>query len=271
MGSALFLYVLYVVMITVYGLPLYALLLTYAALLLAAYFLNRKSIWVLRGNYFYITGHQTKARPLLARAIKAGGVKSPAGYIYYALILIKEDKNAEEALAILEKALTVCKTPIDERSTLTTIATCHWLNKEPAKAIEVLENMRKNHEYINASALTTLGYIYMATNDLDNALTVTDLALENDNNYAAAWDNLGQVYLKQNEEQKAKEAFIKALSLKESLADSNYLLGIIYEDEGNKEGAAEHFRKASISPFSFFNTITQEQADEKYKQYHKDL
>jgi len=268
--SALFLYALYVIMITIYSLPVYTLLLTYAAIIIILYFLNRKSIWALRGNYFYITGHHAKARPLLEKAIKTGSIKSPAAYIYYALILIKDDKDAAGALAILEKALTICKTPLDERSTLTTMATCHWLNGEPQKAIGLLENMRKNHEHINSSALVTLGYIYMAENDLENALEVTNLAITNDENYAAAYDNLGQIHLKNNDEDKAQEAFTKALSLKESLADSNYYMGILSEKQNDKTKAAEYFRKASISPISFFNTITQEQADKKYKEYHED-
>jgi tetratricopeptide (TPR) repeat protein len=259
--SALLLYGLYVVMVMIYELPIYVLLLTYAIILFAAYSLNRKSIWALRGNYFYITGHHAKARPLLEKAIKAGGIKSPASYIYYALILIKNDKDTTTALNHLEKALEVCRNPVDERSTLSTMATCYWIANEPKRAIDVLENMRTNHAYVNSSTLTTLGYIYMATDDLEKALEITNLAIENDANYAAAWDNLGQIYFKQDDAEKAKEAFSKALSLKEALADSNYFMGILKE-------AAEYFRKASISPISFFNTITQEQADEKYNQYH---
>jgi len=262
-------------MINVYGLPAYTLLLAYAAIIGTLYFLNRKSIWALTGNYYYITGHQAKARPFLEKAIKTGSIKSPASHIYYALILMKEDKDSVNALASLEKALTICKNPLDERNTLTTMATCHWLANTPQKAIDILENMRKNHEHVNPSALVTLGYIYMRTDDLENALKVTNLALADNENYAAAWDNLGQIYLKQASDEnendcinKAKEAFIKALSLKESLADSNYYMGILSEKEDDTKQAAEYFRKAAISPFSFFNTISQEQADEKYNQYN---
>ena len=267
-GTALFLYIIYVVIIMVLELPLSLLLLTYATIFAIFYFINRKNIMALRGNYFYITGHTQKARPLLKKAVDSGA-KSPGSHIYYALLLMQEDGDAHSALGYLDKALRLSKNPVEKRSTLISIATCHWLNKDPNRAIRVLEDMRASQEYVNTSTMVTLGYIYMSKGDLDKALKITNLALEDDSEYASAWDNLGQIYYKKEDFEEAENAFRRALSYKEFLADSNYYMGILSEQKGDTQAAAEYFRKASISTFSFFNSITQEQADEKYRQYHE--
>ncbi|MDR2168342.1 MAG: tetratricopeptide repeat protein [Clostridiales bacterium] len=268
-GVGIGLYALFAVFTSVLHLDIWVVLLAYAAIGALAYFLNRKNIWALRGNYFYVTGHAERARPLLKRALE-GGVKSPAAHIYYALLLVKEDKNANEAFKYLDRALEYATNVVDERSAYITMATCHYMNNDAQAAINVLEGMREKHEYVNTSALVTLGYLYIQTGELDKALEMSNLAIEDDANYASAWDNLGQIYFKQEDFSRARNAFEQALSLKESLADSNYFMGIICEQEGEKEQAAEYFRKAAISPFAFFNSITQEQADAKYNEYHED-
>jgi Tfp pilus assembly protein PilF len=265
-GIGLFLYLLYFVLIVHLEQNVWILLLTYAVLAALAYFINRKNIWALQGNYFYATGHTARAGPKLKKALEAG-TKSPSAHIHYALLLVKEDKDATEAFVYLRRALEYAKTPIDERNTLITMATCHYINNDPHAAIKVLEDMRENHDYVTISTLVTLGYIYLHVGKLDEALEVTNLALEDDENYASAWDNLGQIYFQREDFDEACKAFERALSLRESMADSNYFMGIICEQQGDKEVAAEYFRKAAISPFVYFNTITQEQADEKYREY----
>jgi len=268
LATALFLYGVYVVIVPILQLPPYVLLIAYLLIITILYFINRKNVWAVRGNYFYATGHMDKARKLLKKASDAG-VKSYATHMYYALLLVKEDGNIKEAVANLEKALKLAKTPFEERNILITMATCHWMEGNADAAIDVLENVRNNHEFINNSALTTLGFLYLHKERYDEALEVTSLVIEDEPMYAAAWDNLGQIYFGQGEDEKAKEAFEKALSLKEYMADSNYFMGILSERVGDKEAAKEYFRKASISTFAYFNTATQEQADAKYAQYQQ--
>jgi len=266
-GSAMALYTIFVVVTRVLEQPLHILLLIYAVIFIGIYLLNRKNIWAVQGNYFYITGHYSRARVLLQRATDSG-VKSPHSYLYYALLLMQEDKDAHGAFKYLDKAMEISKTVGDERNVAITMATCHWMNNDPQKAIQTLEDIREKHEYVNTSALTSLGFLYLSVGDLDKALEISNLAVEDDGSYAAAWDNLGQIYYQMEDFDKARNAFAHALSLKQTLADSNYFMGILSEKDGDEEAAKEYFRMANISPIAFFNTITQEMADEKYKQYH---
>jgi tetratricopeptide (TPR) repeat protein len=220
-----------------------------------------------RGNYFYVMGHRARAKTFLQKAV-AAGTKSPSAYIHLALIAVQEEKDANAAFDLLEKAQKLSNTIVDERNALTTLASCHWLSGDAQKAIEVLEGIRAKHEYINAGVLTTLGYLYFTQGQFDKAIEISRLAMDSDSNHGAAWDNVGQVYYKQGDMEAAKESFRTALSKRENLADSAYYLGLIYEGEGDTENAKEYFRRAAICTISIFNTVTAEMVDEKYNQYH---
>ena len=267
LSAALVLYGLYIGIMVLGGQPLWVLLLAYIAIIAAFYWLNRRSIWSVRGNYYYVMGLKERAKPVLQKAV-AAGTKSPSSYIYLALMAVQEDRDTETAFALLEKARGLANTVIDERNALTTLASCHWLSGDAPKAIEVLENMRATHEYTNAGVLTTLGYLYFTQGEFDKAVEISRLAMEDDPGHGAAWDNVGQVHYKQGDMEAAKENFRTALSKRENLADSAYFLGLIYEAEGNEDEAKEYFRRAAICTVSIYNSVTAEMVDEKYKQYH---
>jgi len=265
---AVALYALYAVIVLWQQQPIWLLLLVYFVIAATFCFLNRRNIWAVRGNYAYMVGNYERARRLLKRATDAD-TKSPTAYIYYALLLLRVDKNYQESLVLLDKAVPYCTNPIYERNLLTAKASCHWLGGDSAAAIDALEDMRKRHEYSNAGALTTLGYMYLTAGRIDDAMEVTALAIDDNPSYGAAWDNLGQINYKQGEIETAKENFKLALSKTENLADANYYLGMIYEAEGDSETAKVYFRRASISTIGIFNSITEEQAQAKYDEYYK--
>jgi len=265
--AALVLYGMYVGIMIFGGQPFWVLLVAYIAVVSVFYWLNRRSIWALRGNYYYVTGLKARAKPILQKAV-AAGTKSPSAYIYLALMAVQEEKDAQTAFDLLEKARQLNNTVIDERNLLTTLASCYWLAGDAAKGIEVLEDMRARHEYTNAGVLTTLGYLYFTQENYDKAIEMSHLAMEDDPNHGAAWDNVGQVHYKQGDMETAKENFRTALSKRENLADSAYLLGLIYETEGDIENAKEYFRRAAICTISIYNSVTTEMVEEKYNQYH---
>ena len=260
------LYGLYILLMLVLGLQLYVLLLTYLAIVLTFYLINRKNMWAVRGNYFYITGNYVQARRLLEKAVKAN-TKSPSAHIYYSLILLREDKKSAEALKLLERARAHCTSVMDERNLIIATATCLWLEGRRDEAVKTLDDMRTKHEYISAGALTTLGYMHFVMGNYDAAREATALAMEDDPTYGAAWDNMGQICYKTGDATGAKQNFIAALQKTENLADANYYLGMIYEAQGDETTAREHFRKAHICTIGLFNSITADDCLKKYKQY----
>ncbi|MCL2236453.1 MAG: tetratricopeptide repeat protein [Defluviitaleaceae bacterium] len=265
-GSAMGLYGLYVLLILVLGLDFWVILAVYAVVIVTLYIINRKAIMSLRGNYFYLTGNLGRARTILQKAVDSG-TKSPASHIYLALILMREDTNANDAFKYLDRAIELSRNPVDKRSATISKATCHWMNKDAKAAIKTLEDMRASQEYTNAPTLVSLGFLYMVDGNLAKALEITNIAIDEEADHAAAWDNLGQIRYREDRIEEAREAFVHALSLKDTLADSNYYMGIITEQDGDFTAAAEYFRKAAISPIGFFNTVTQEQTDAKYEEY----
>jgi len=251
----------------VLGQPLWVLLLAYATVIIVFYYFNRASIWAVRGNYFYVMGHKKQARPLLQKAVDLG-TKSPSAYIYLALMAVQENRDANEAFALLEKAQKLSVSIMDERNALTTLASCHYLIGDVAKGIEVLEDMRARHEYTSAGVLTTMGYMYFVQGDFDKAIEFSRLSMEDDPAHGAAWDNMGQIHYKQGDMEAAKQNFLTALSKKENLVDSNYYLGLIYEAQGSFDDAKEYFRRANICTVSVYNTVTEAQVEEKFNKYH---
>ncbi|MCL2573322.1 MAG: tetratricopeptide repeat protein [Defluviitaleaceae bacterium] len=265
--TAVVLYGMYIGIMIFGGQPLYVLLLAYAAVIIVYYWFNRASVWAVRGNYLYVMGQKVRAKLILQKAIDAN-TKSPSAYIYLALMAVQDDRDSETAFALLEKAKVRANSVIDERNIITTLASCHWLASDTQKAIDVLEEMRTTHEYTNAGVLTTLGYLYFVQENFDKSIELSKLAMEDEPDHGAAWDNIGQVQYKQGDMEAAKESFHTALSKRENLADAAYFLALIYEGEGDKDNAKEYFRRAAISTIGIYNTVTAEQVEKKFQEYH---
>jgi tetratricopeptide (TPR) repeat protein len=128
-------------------------------------------------------------------------------------------------------------------------------------AIEILERMRSTYDYVNATVLATLGYMYFLKDDLEKAEEFTQKALADSDASHSAWDNLGQIRYRQGERAQAREAFEKAVSFKGDLPDSLYYLGLIARDEGETEKARDYFNRALECEITPLNTVTREQVE----------
>ena len=242
-------------------LPFYYTVLFYFAVFLVSvviYFSNYLAVWA---NFNYARGNEERARRLFVTAIRRK-TTSPAAHLNYAILLMR-DGDAEAALELLDKALTLKPKVIAEKNIRLAMGSCRWVMKDIDGAVGVLEDMRTRYEYVNSHVLTTLGYMYYLKNETEKALELTESAIQDSPEYAAAWDNLGQIRLSLGEAAAAKEAFDKAVSFKPDLADSNYYLGLIAEAENDAEAAAEYFKKTSECKVTALNTVTAEQIAEK--------
>jgi tetratricopeptide (TPR) repeat protein len=132
-------------------------------------------------------------------------------------------------------------------------------------AIETLEKMRRTYDYVNATVLATLGFMYFIKGDIEKAEELTQKALEDNPSSHSAWDNLGQIRYKQRKIDEAKEAFAKAVSFKGNLPDSLYYLGLIAREEGDENAAADYFKQALECDITPLNTVTREQVEEAAK------
>ena len=239
-------------------LPFYYTVIFYlAAFLISAifFFPNYLAVWA---NLNYARGN-ANARKLLKTAIDMK-TKSPVAHLNYAILLAR-DGDGENAYATLEKALALKPKIITEKNIRLTMGISRWVMRDIDGALKILEDMRERFEYVNAHVLTSLSYMYFLKDDMENALALTEKAIEDSPDYAAAWDNLGQIKYAANDTSAAKEALLKAIEYKSELADSNYYLGVIAEAENETERALEYYDKALACNITALNTVTREQIE----------
>lgn len=211
------------------------------------------------GNFYYSRGQADRAVPYFKFSI-AHHTKSPAAYMHYAVYLLRRG-GAKEAVPLLEKTLAFKPKTMIVKSVRLTQASCQWVLGNVDGAIDILEGMRRDFEYVNAQVISTLSYMYYLRGELERAEELSLAAIEDTPGTASAWDNLGQIYYTRNDFAKAKEMLQKALEYKNDLPDSLYYLGLIARDEGEKEQAAEYFNRALGCPFSPLNTVSREQVE----------
>ncbi len=215
------------------------------------------------GNFYYFIRKPDKAMEYYKKAVKHNTRNVKALY-NYALDSL-HGGNAEEALKILQRAEKINTKILFEKLIPLAISSCYWIMGDIDKAIEILENLQRKYQYINPSTLTTLGYFYLLKNDCTKAEELTRKALEDNEQYAPAWDNLGQIYYAQNDYEKAEENFKKALEYRESMPESLYYMGKIEISRGNKESAKEYLNKANECYISAMSTVTKQMIEEELK------
>lgn len=226
-----------------------------------------KSITENLANYYYVSGNVEKARKLFQSLISKGS-KNTLIYLNYSIILVSEGR-AKEALSLLQKAQTMERHILTDKNIILTIGSCYWVMGEIKKAIETLEGLQKNYEYVNSHVLTTLGYLYFLDGNNEKALELTKLSLEDTPDFASSWDNIGQISYSEGKLSDAKEAFEKAVSYNPNLIESHYYLGLIALDENLIEDAIENLETAMECSVSALNSVTKEQVQAKLDELKK--
>lgn len=206
------------------------------------------------GNAYYLFMKPDKAEKYYRKAAALNTQNAVALY-NYALMLLHDGKAAE-ALALLERADKYNTKLIYEKNIPLAKGSCYWVLGEIDKAIATMEELEEKYSYINASTLTTLGYLYILKKDYAKAEEYTLRAIEDTPEHAPAWDNMGQIYYNKGDIAKAKENFLKALEYKENMVDSLYYMGLIAQQEGDKTSAIDYMTKASECNVSALNTVT---------------
>ncbi len=234
----------------VYIIPVVFIYLIISAVLCRGYFFG------LIGNYFYITRKPEKAMKYYEKAVKLNTFNIKALY-NYGLDKLHQNKP-DEALPVLERAERLNTKPLFAKLIPLAISSCCWLKGDIDKAIEILENLKREYNYLNPSTLITLGYFYMLKNDYEKAEEMTNLALKDNPQSASAYDNLGQIYYNKNDFEKAKIYFAKALEIKDTTVESLYYMALINIKEGKADKAKELLEKAAGCYISGLNTITKE-------------
>ncbi len=230
------------------------------------------------GNAYLIKYQRERAINCFEKALK-NNTKNILAIYNYGIILL-QDGHFDKALKLFFKSqelnskkakrksttpAVLNRTMLLEKNIPLAISSCYWRLNNMDKAISTLEDLRKKYEYVSPNTLTTLGYFYLLVKDYEKAKEISQLAIDDDENFSSAWDNMGQIYLEQKDFKTAKEKFLKSIELNPKSVDSLYYLGIIEEIENNKEKALEYFKKALDCNITSLNTISKEAIENKIK------
>ena len=218
------------------------------------------------GNFYYFTRNPDKALHFYRKAV-AKNTKNVAALYNYSLEMLHLG-NAQEALVCLERAEKYNTSLLYEKNIPLAVSSCYWImggDENIQKAIDILEKLTRDFQYVNYSAYTTLGYFYLLKGDFDKAEEKTKVAIDDNAEYAPAWDNMGQIAFAKNELDKAEAYFLKALSFRPSMVDSLFYMGVIRERQNNKAEALEYYKKAEKCNISALNTVTLERIRAKIK------
>ncbi len=240
-----------------YGVP--KMLLMALALTVLVILFNFADCVAIVGNILYGRDKPDKAEPFYKWSI-AHKTKSPSAHLYYATYLLRKGR-ADEAEPLLEQAAMCNPSVITTKHIRLTQASCQWARGNVDGAIEILEKMRRTYDYVNATVLSTLGFMYFVKDDMEKAEEFTQKALEDSDTSHSAWDNLGQIRYKQGRFGEAKEAFEKALTYKSNLPDSLYHLGLIAQKEGGEDAALDYFKQALECDITPLSTVTRAQVE----------
>lgn len=242
-------------------LPVFAVYMLLNVIIFNSYYLG------LVGTYYLYRGNSKKAFTVYEKAIKKKTRNVHALY-HWALKLLQDGKG-EEALGFLKKAEYYNTKVVMHKNIVLAMGSCYWIMGNIDKAIDVIESLMAEFEYVNASVLTTVGYLYFLKEDLEKAEQYSSKALEDNPSHSAAWDNMGQIYYSKGEYNKAKEYFTKALDYKSSMVDSLFYMGKIAELENDVQLAKSCFEKAAECNITSLNTVTRRQVDDALAKYNK--
>ena len=93
-------------------------------------------------------------------------------------------------------------------------------------------------------ALFEMGNDYYKSGNLDEAVDAYKKAVEQKEDYDAAWANLGAAYYAQQNLEQAEEAYLKAIALAPDDADVVYNLGAIYLQQSLASGVPDQEKVA---------------------------
>ncbi len=236
--------------------PAFLLFLLCSAVICRAYVLG------MIGNIYYFFRKPDKAKVFYKQAVKRNTRNVKALY-NYAMDALHEGR-AQEALDIFKRAYIINTKVIYDKLIPLAISSCYWVLGDVDMAIATILDLMDRYPYVNPSTLSTLGYFYMLKGDYEKAEEVTNKALEDNKNYAPAWDNLGQIEYNKGNKDKAREYFEKALEIRPTMTESLYYLALIVKDE-DKEKAKELLQRASDGYISALSSVKREAVEKELK------
>jgi tetratricopeptide (TPR) repeat protein len=139
-----------------------------------------------------------------------------------------------------------------------------WKQNRVDEAAAMLSDLLKTYETTDVYA--TLGFLYIAKGDQDEALEFNLKAKEYNGNNAIILDNLGTSYLLLEDYEKALEIYKEVMKLKPLFPEAYYNYGRALEKTGDLEKALHMVRHSLSLRFWNISTVERETVEAYLRQ-----
>lgn len=160
-------------------------------------------------------------------------------YIGLALLLRREE-NFDEALNVLQKALSFGKSA----ELLYQLAQTSRLLKKNNQALSYIKEALALEE--TAAFYNEEGLIYEAMKTYSAAFLSYEDAIRLNSYYADAYANMGNLYFKEGKLNKAEDAYKRAIGIDSSFLNAHHNLALVLHKQGRVGECLEHFRSAIL-------------------------
>ncbi len=209
----------------------------------------------------YQSGDIEAARKLYEEALQSG-LKDPRYILSYSVLLLRSGEYQKARELLVQHQKNPMLNAETKKQLFVNYAVCMYKIGENDKAISVLESQHKKDP--SGLVYQTLGYLYVATGNKENAVSFNLEAMEYDDEDPITLDNLAQAYyIVEGDKKTAKKYFEKALAIKPGQIDTLYFLAQYDIADGKKEEAAEKLKTALKGRFSPLNHATKEMVQEQ--------
>jgi tetratricopeptide (TPR) repeat protein len=215
------------------------------------------------GYYNHTRGHVEKALDWYARGAEKG-MERPSYRLAHGVLLLRTGSFREAREIFSNLLVTGPRTGRIPLMAKLNIALAYWKLGEIDTAVEMMWEV--HNKLGNSRTYGTLGYLLIASGDLEKALEFNMKALDYDDEDPVVLDNLGQIYYAMGDREEALKYFLKAEEEKDDQADTLYYLGCIYHEKGRIEEARRKLEKALECKLTSLNTVSRADIEEKLKE-----
>lgn len=229
--------------------------------------MNRALYYRLRAQAAYAKGDLENTAKWFEKAIplKKAGLEMK---VNYGFILLKQGQ-LDKAWRVLQESVQQSKTEDEKNLAKSNLALVLWKKGELDQAVTILQEVIEH--YKTTAIYGSLGYLLIEKGDLEEALKFNLEALEYNPENAIILDNLAHLYHLRGEMDKAGEIFQKLIEKNPRFPEAWYDYGRYLEDSGRRDEAIEQYQKAISCSFSFNNTISREQVQQRLDELQSGL
>ncbi len=196
---------------------------------------------------------------LMTHAVNTGKLR-PKSCLLYAYVLLRNGEP-DEAESIINKTTYLGKGILkdaEKKNAELNLALIDWKRGNLNNAIMKAEQLYSDG-YLNGNLYGTLGYFYIANNEIDKALEISHEAVEYNPDDLISLDNLGLACLLNGQIDEAEEIYEKIMEKEPKFLEPYYNYAMLFEKRAELNTAAEYYEKALNFEEKYLSTVTHEQ------------